>query len=69
MQTFECNGLNRRDAKVFVQSFETSNLKRLDDELEVPVIQQAVGECAPRRPPSPGMSSVLLSAISFPSVR
>ena len=33
------NGLDRRRAKVFVQSFETSNLKALDRRLEVPLVQ------------------------------
>ena len=33
------NGLNRLGAKVFVQSFETGNLKELDHKLSVPLIQ------------------------------
>ena len=33
------NGLNRPDAKVFVQSFEVSNLKQLHRQLRVPLIQ------------------------------
>ena len=33
------NGLNRRDAKVFVQSFEVANLKVLNKSLRVPIVQ------------------------------
>jgi glycerophosphoryl diester phosphodiesterase len=33
------NGLDRRRSKVFVQSFETANLKALDRELDVPLVQ------------------------------
>jgi glycerophosphoryl diester phosphodiesterase len=33
------NGLDRRRSKVFVQSFETGNLKALDRELDVPLVQ------------------------------
>jgi glycerophosphoryl diester phosphodiesterase len=33
------NDLNHRDAKVFVQSFETANLKALDRRLRVPLVQ------------------------------
>ena len=33
------NGLNQPDAKVFVQSFEVSNLKALSHELRVPLVQ------------------------------
>jgi glycerophosphoryl diester phosphodiesterase len=32
-------GLNRADAPVFVQSFETTNLRALHDELQVPLVQ------------------------------
>ena len=35
----ERNRLNRRTAKVFVQSFETANLKALDPQLAVPLVQ------------------------------
>ena len=37
--TLDRNGLNRRGAKVFVQSFETGNLKALNSVLKVPLIQ------------------------------
>jgi glycerophosphoryl diester phosphodiesterase len=33
------NGLNRKGAKVFVQSFEVGNLKALDEDLSVPLVQ------------------------------
>jgi glycerophosphoryl diester phosphodiesterase len=33
------NGLDRKRSKVFVQSFETANLKALDRELDVPLVQ------------------------------
>lgn len=33
------NGLDRKRSKVFVQSFETGNLKALDRELDVPLVQ------------------------------
>ena len=33
------NGLDRRNAKVFVQSFETGNLRELDRETKVPLVQ------------------------------
>ncbi|HEY7595687.1 MAG TPA: glycerophosphodiester phosphodiesterase [Actinophytocola sp.] len=41
------NGLNRRGAKVFVQSFEVSNLKELDPELNVPLVQLTGATGAP----------------------
>jgi glycerophosphoryl diester phosphodiesterase len=40
-------GLNRADAPVFVQSFETTNLRNLDDELQVPLVQLVSGSGAP----------------------
>ena len=39
VQTLNRNGLNRRGAKVFVQSFEVNNLKALDKVLKVPLVQ------------------------------
>ena len=39
VQTLNRNGLNRRGAKVFVQSFEISNLKALNRVLRVPLVQ------------------------------
>jgi glycerophosphoryl diester phosphodiesterase len=39
VKTLRNNGLNRRGAPVFVQSFETANLKAMDDELKVPLVQ------------------------------
>jgi glycerophosphoryl diester phosphodiesterase len=39
VKTLDRNGLNRRDAKVFVQSFEISNLKALNGVLRVPIVQ------------------------------
>jgi glycerophosphoryl diester phosphodiesterase len=33
------NRLDRKRSKVFVQSFETSNLRALDPELDVPLVQ------------------------------
>jgi glycerophosphoryl diester phosphodiesterase len=41
------NGLNRPNAKVFVQSFEVSNLKALKGELRVPLIQLTSASGAP----------------------
>ncbi|MET8758191.1 glycerophosphodiester phosphodiesterase [Lentzea sp. NPDC004782] len=41
------NGLNRRGAKVFVQSFEVANLKQLNKSLRVPLIQLVNGSGAP----------------------
>ncbi|MCS7480847.1 glycerophosphodiester phosphodiesterase [Umezawaea endophytica] len=41
------NGLNRRDAKVFVQSFEVANLKALNRSLRVPIVQLVNGTGAP----------------------
>ena len=32
-------GLDRRDAPVFVQSFETANLRELDGVVDVPLVQ------------------------------
>ncbi|MCU1665675.1 MAG: glycerophosphoryl diester phosphodiesterase [Pseudonocardiales bacterium] len=37
--TLDRAGLNRPDAPVFVQSFETANLRKLNDELHVPLVQ------------------------------
>ena len=39
VKTLNRNGLNRRGAKVFVQSFEISNLKALNRVLRVPLVQ------------------------------
>lgn len=39
VRTLTRNGLNRANAKVFVQSFEVSNLKALDKVLRVPLVQ------------------------------
>jgi glycerophosphoryl diester phosphodiesterase len=39
VQTLNRNGLNRRGAKVFVQSFEVNNLKALNKVLRVPLVQ------------------------------
>ena len=39
VQTLNRNGLNRPGAKVFVQSFEVSNLKALNEVLRVPLVQ------------------------------
>jgi glycerophosphoryl diester phosphodiesterase len=40
------NGLNRRNAPVFVQSFETGNLRALDRVLRVPLVQLLSGPSA-----------------------
>ena len=39
MRALNHNGLNRRGAPVFVQSFETGNLRALDPWLKVPLVQ------------------------------
>jgi glycerophosphoryl diester phosphodiesterase len=39
VRTLNRNGLNRRNAPVFVQSFETGNLRALDEKLKVPLVQ------------------------------
>jgi glycerophosphoryl diester phosphodiesterase len=39
VRTLTSNGLNRPNAPVFVQSFETGNLRALDSELRVPLVQ------------------------------
>jgi glycerophosphoryl diester phosphodiesterase len=39
VRTLRRNGLDSKHAPVFVQSFETANLKALDDELRVPLVQ------------------------------
>jgi glycerophosphoryl diester phosphodiesterase len=39
VRALDRNGLNRRKAPVFVQSFETGNLRALDDVLRVPLVQ------------------------------
>jgi glycerophosphoryl diester phosphodiesterase len=39
VKTLNRNGLNQRGAKVFVQSFEISNLKALNNVLRVPIVQ------------------------------
>ncbi|WP_086661313.1 glycerophosphodiester phosphodiesterase [Lentzea kentuckyensis] len=41
------NGLNRRNAKVYVQSFEVANLKQLNKSLRVPLVQLINGSGAP----------------------
>jgi glycerophosphoryl diester phosphodiesterase len=47
VKTLNRNGLNRPDAKVFVQSFEVGNLKALDKELRVPLVQLTSSVGAP----------------------
>ena len=47
VRTLDRNGLNRKDAKVFVQSFEVSNLKALHKELRVPLVQLTSSSGAP----------------------
>jgi glycerophosphoryl diester phosphodiesterase len=39
VKTLRANGLDRRDAAVFVQSFEVSNLQELSRQLKVPLVQ------------------------------
>jgi glycerophosphoryl diester phosphodiesterase len=41
------NGLDRRKAAVFVQSFETANLRQLDKVVKVPLVQLIPGSGAP----------------------
>jgi glycerophosphoryl diester phosphodiesterase len=41
------NGLNRAGAKVYVQSFEVANLKALDKQLRVPLVQLTSSSGAP----------------------
>ena len=47
VKVLNSNGLNRPDAKVFVQSFEVANLKALDKQLRVPLIQLTSSTGAP----------------------
>jgi len=47
VNTLTRNGLNRPDAKVFVQSFEVANLKALDRQLRVPLVQLTSATGAP----------------------
>jgi glycerophosphoryl diester phosphodiesterase len=47
VKTLNRNGLNRPDAKVFVQSFEVSNLKGLHNQLRVPLVQLTSSSGAP----------------------
>jgi glycerophosphoryl diester phosphodiesterase len=46
VKTLNRNHLNTRDAKVFVQSFEVGNLKALDAQLDVPLVQLLSGPTA-----------------------
>jgi glycerophosphoryl diester phosphodiesterase len=46
VRTLNRNDLNDRKAKVFVQSFEVGNLKALDRELKVPLVQLLSGRSA-----------------------
>jgi glycerophosphoryl diester phosphodiesterase len=47
VKTLNRNGLNRPEAKVFVQSFEVSNLKALRTRLRVPLVQLTSSSGAP----------------------
>jgi glycerophosphoryl diester phosphodiesterase len=47
IRTLDRNGLNHRGAKVFVQSFEVSNLEDLSHQLRVPLVQLINGSGAP----------------------
>ncbi len=46
VRTLTRGGLNRKGAPVFVQSFETGNLRDLDDDLKVPLVQLLGGKNA-----------------------
>ncbi len=46
VRTLRRNGLDDRRAKVFVQSFETRNLKRLDERIDVPLVQLYGGKAS-----------------------
>lgn len=47
VEALERAGLNRADAPVFVQSFETGNLRRLREVLRVPLVQLLCADGAP----------------------
>ncbi|MEU4196069.1 glycerophosphodiester phosphodiesterase [Kribbella sp. NPDC026611] len=47
IKTLDRNGLNRKGAKVFVQSFEVGNLKALHKQLRVPLVQLTSSVGAP----------------------
>ncbi|MEV6239976.1 glycerophosphodiester phosphodiesterase [Lentzea sp. NPDC051838] len=47
VDTLNRNGLNRSSAKVYVQSFEVANLKQLNKQLRVPLVQLVNGSGAP----------------------
>src|SRR3954447_15036719 len=47
LDTLRCNGLDRPGAKVFVQSFEVSNLQRLSRQTRLPLIQLIDSRGAP----------------------
>jgi glycerophosphoryl diester phosphodiesterase len=47
VETLTRAGLNRKNAPVFVQSFETTNLRALRDELRVPLVQLLSASGAP----------------------
>jgi len=47
VETLNRNNLNRPNAKVFVQSFETANLRELDESLRVPIVQLLSATGAP----------------------
>jgi glycerophosphoryl diester phosphodiesterase len=47
LQTLRASGLDRTDAKVFIQSFEVGNLQELDRETDVPLVQLIDGSGAP----------------------
>ncbi len=47
LRTLRRNGLDRRGAKVFIQSFETANLKELDEQTRLPLVQLIDSEGAP----------------------
>ncbi|MBA2388743.1 MAG: glycerophosphodiester phosphodiesterase [Geodermatophilaceae bacterium] len=45
--TLRANGLNRPDSAVFIQSFETTNLRQLNKVIDVPLVQLIGGSGAP----------------------
>ncbi|WP_197319681.1 glycerophosphodiester phosphodiesterase [Saccharomonospora sp. NB11] len=47
VEALDRNGLNHPRAKVYVQSFEVTNLKQLDDRLRVPLVQLVDASGAP----------------------
>ncbi|GAA1600672.1 glycerophosphodiester phosphodiesterase [Kribbella hippodromi] len=69
VRTLNANHLNKKDAKVYAQSFEVSNLKALHKELRVPLVQLTSASGAPYDFVVPGDKRTYADVVSAKGLR